>query len=213
MKKILKYLIAAFLLGFLLLPCSCDKTQEPIEPDPTDTTAVDTTSVDTSTVSNHIIPLGQSYVLRNNTVWLGQLEASYYRSINNRTHFILRGGITYSNLRREYIAILDIPSDTRIYKPEPWPLWGPDTLFSNSIPNPVFTVTQDLDQPVGDYQIDSNRNDHFIEILHIDTVENIVEGRLQLFMSKYFIAPGWNPAPPEYISLTEGKFHLKIKEL
>jgi hypothetical protein len=208
MKKIFEYLLPACFLAFLLFPYSCDKTQEPIEPDPTDTTAIDTTSVDTTTVSTHIIPLGQSYVLLNDVPWQGKLKANYISGDKNA--FRLSGQIFYNNLRSDLLTIHDIPALTGTYNPELY--WGVNP-FINMIPNPIFSISQDIDQPVGYYQIDTSRNDHFIEILRIDTVENIVEGRFQLFMPKEPSAVIWNPAPPEYISLTEGKFHLKIKEM
>lgn len=201
MKKTFEYLLPACFLAFLLFPYGCDKTQEPIKPDLTDTTPVDTPI-------NHIIGLNQTYCLLNNLPWLGKIEAAYYK--DDKSRFLLHGQVTYNTLKSEYLTIQDIPSSTGKYNVEKYRLVP---IFFNYTPNANFSIVQDFDQGIGDYQIDTTRQDHFIEIIRFDTLDNIVEGRFQLFMPLDTPASNWTPAPPAYISITEGKFHLKIKEL
>ncbi|MBK7937311.1 MAG: hypothetical protein IPJ82_09570 [Lewinellaceae bacterium] len=72
-------------------------------------------------------------------------------------------------------------------------------------------MMQDYDQPIGDFLIDTTRNDHFIEVIKYDSIARTVEGRFQVFLKKEPSNTQW-PGIPDSIFLTEGKFHLKIQE-
>ena len=75
----------------------------------------------------------------------------------------------------------------------------------------VLLVSQDQDQLIGSYQIDSTRTDHFIEVVSYDSIKGIVQGRFQFFaIGNNISAPNsWGLDPA--INLTEGKFHVKLQ--
>ncbi|MCE7925139.1 MAG: hypothetical protein DYG98_18960 [Haliscomenobacteraceae bacterium CHB4] len=63
---------------------------------------------------------------------------------------------------------------------------------------------------MGFYKTDTTRTDHFLEVLHYDPIEKTIEGQFQVFLKNTSSPP--KNGTSEYISLTEGKFHLKIKK-
>ena len=72
-------------------------------------------------------------------------------------------------------------------------------------------MVYELDQPIGDFHVDTMRHDHFIEVLRYDSIKNTVEGRFQVFLGKAPMSTDW-PGVPDSIFFTEGRFHLRIQK-
>jgi hypothetical protein len=68
-------------------------------------------------------------------------------------------------------------------------------------------VILDQDQVLNFYNVDTTLTTHFIEILHFDSVANIVEGRFQTTLE----GPNTWSFLPDTMKMTEGKFHLRIE--
>ena len=186
----------------LILPlmlANCKKNQSPVdEPEvPVDTVQ---TPTDTS-----IIELGKGYVLKNGNVWSAPFNAWYH--IHTHERFQLRAEVTYSNFVSEYLSLRDIPCKTGKYPIE----YDLISNFNNFIPEALFLIVSEFDQPMGDFKIDTTRNDHFVEVIRYDSIQQTVEGRFQVFLKKEPSNVFW-PNVPDSIFLTEGKFHLKIQE-
>lgn len=165
------------------------------------------TPIDTlpSPVDTAIIELGKGTVLKNGITWEAPFNAWYH--IHTHERFQLRAKIIYSNLRSESLSLHDIPCKIGTYPIELYSIYN----FNNSIPESVFIMMQDYDQPIGDFLIDTTRADHFIEVIKYDSTAHTVEGRFQMFLKKEPSNISW-PGVPGSIFLTEGKFHLKIQE-
>jgi len=189
----------------LLAFSNCKKSQIPISvpEDPVDTIKV---PIDTPPVSTHIIDLGKGFAFNNGVAWSPPFEAWYHHKTTNRFYFFAKNINSY--LSYESFGIQDIPCIVGKY-PIEYPVGIND--LHNLIPQAYFSYVRDYDTPVGDFRADSTRNDHFVEILRYDSVEQTVEGRFQVFMKKEPMNTYW-PNIPDSIALTEGRFHLKIKK-
>jgi len=189
---------------FLLVFSNCKKNQPPIyEPvDPVDTIKV---PIDTPPVSTHIIDLGKGFALNNGVDWSPTFEAAYYKT---GSRFAFGAKIVHSYLSRESFGFEDIPCAVGTY-----PVERPKGIesYGNLIPQSYFVYIRDYDTPVGDFLADTTRNDHFVEIIRYDSVEQTVEGRFQVFLKKEPMNTWW-PNIPDSIAMTEGRFHLKIKK-
>ncbi|MCK6694438.1 MAG: hypothetical protein L6Q97_20365 [Thermoanaerobaculia bacterium] len=196
--------ICLFVTICLLAFSNCKKNQIPIsEPeDPIDTTS---TPVDTPPDSNHIIELGKGFALNNGAAWSPPFMAAYHYKTTAR--FTFGAKIIHDYLSNESFGIRDIPCAIGKY-----PIEDPKGFddLHNLIPEAYFVYIRDYDTPVGDFLADTTRNDHFIEIIRYDSVEQTIEGRFQVFLKKLPTNTWW-PNIPDSISLTEGRFHLKIK--
>lgn len=187
-----------FIIAALSILANCEKNQSPIDipVDPNDTIP--------SVTDTPIIQLGKGYVLKNGVVWNAPFEAWFYHS---DSVFQIWVEHVNSNLYGEHFFLQDIPCKKGRYPVE---LRRVLINHRNQIPDANFAVFQDFDQGMGMYEIDTTRTDHFLEILRYDWEEKTVEGKFQVFLRQTLTSPG--PGVPDYISLTEGKFHLKIKE-
>lgn len=187
-----------FVITLLSILANCKKNQPPVDvlEDPTDTIP---TILDTP-----IIQLGSGYVLKNGIVWKAPFEAWFYGS---DSVFKIKVEHVSSSLYGEHFFLLDIPCKEGKYAIE---LHHILVNHMNQIPGASFAIFQDYDQGMGIYETDTTRTDHFLEVLHYDPAEKTVEGRFQVFLKNTFSPP--EPGTPDYISLTEGKFHLKIKK-
>jgi len=197
--------IIVFTTLCLLAFSNCKKNQPPIyEPiDPVDTIKV---PIDTPPVSTHIIELGKGFALNNGVAWSPPFEAWYHFKTTDRFYILAKNAPNY--LSSETFAIKDIPCLIGKYSVE-----YPTTQesLSNKIPQAYFVYIRDYDTPVGDFLADTTRNDHFVEIIRYDSVEQVVEGRFQVFLKKEPMNTYW-PNIPDSIAMTEGRFHLKIKK-
>ena len=173
----------------LCYACSKNTPEDPIKPPliPMDTTS-------------HVIELGKSSVLRNGIAWYAAFSAYYYPGKNR---FSLRSTIFQNGLDQVF-SIGDISSREGLQPLERQIYWN----ASNGIPDAVYGITLDGDQFINGYQVDTTVANQYVEILHYDSVAQIVEGRFQAVLE----GPTDWPSLPDTIKMTEGKFHLKIKE-
>lgn len=194
----MKGFVFSLLLIALFFACTKEQPVPPIitPPDPVDTTIVP--------IDTYIIGFGKSFVLKNNENWNVPIEAKSYSG--RYDNFRLRCKITDVNLRSQGFTIYDIPRKTGMYLMEYDFYWREGNL----IPQPFFWISQDFDQNIGMYQVDTTKSGSFIEVLYYDSLANVVEGRFQVFMGKESGQNAWNV--PDSIFLTAGKFHLKIQE-
>ena len=181
----------AKLLLLLTIVAACNKTtpEEPITPAPT---PVDTIY--------HIIELGKASVLRNGIPWNADFYAEYYP--NDKTRFWITGQ-SMQNGYDHYLSLDDIRCKVGFQKFEQG-TWQNGT---NGIPETDYFVALDGDQLFKTYLIDTTRSNQFIEILHYDSIQHIVEGRFQAILGD---KPSW-AFLPDSMKMTEGKFQLKLK--
>lgn len=187
-----------FIIAALSILANCEKNQSPIDipVDPNDTIP--------SVTDTPIIQLGKGYVLKNGVVWNAPFEAWFYHS---DSVFQIWVEHVNSNLYGEHFFLQDIPCKIGRYPVE---LGIALINTRNLIPEAGFSIFQDYDQGLGFYKTDTTRTDHFLEVLHYDPIEKTVEGQFQVFLKNTSSPP--KNGTSEYISLTEGKFHLKIKK-
>jgi hypothetical protein len=185
----MKSLTQLLLLLAFLEACNKNTPEEPIDPTPT---PIDTT--------HHIIELGKASVLRNGIAWNAVFYASYYKDDQTRFSF---GGRTKQNGYDHYFSLDDIRCKTGLQKFEQ----GTWQNGKNGIPDADYFVTLDGDQLFKTYLIDTTRSNQFIEILHYDSIQHIVEGRFQAILGD---KPSWSFLP-DTMKMTEGKFHLKLE--
>jgi hypothetical protein len=181
-----------FILAILTLCYACSKNtpEDPINPPqiPPDTTG-------------HVIELGKSSVLRNGVAWNILISAYYYP--HDKSRFSLAGTLTQGGLTHS-LWMQDISNKIGVHPIERRFYWN----ASNGIPDAVYGITLDGDQFINGYQVDTTVANQYVEILHYDSVAQIVEGRFQAVLE----GPTDWPSLPDTIKMTEGKFHLKIKE-
>ncbi|MEZ4967368.1 MAG: hypothetical protein R2791_19160 [Saprospiraceae bacterium] len=177
-------------LSFILLQCKKDSGQDSI-PDPPEYVPV--------------LPLGQADVLKNGVVWEAPFDARYYTGTYERCY--LKAKILHPNLIGESFFLKDIPCKAGTYQVEYYTL----SNFGNFIPESFFSMISEFDQPIGDFDIDTTRSDHYVEVLRYDSVARTIEGRFQMFLKKEPMAAQW-PGVPDSIYLTEGKFHLQLED-
>lgn len=194
------FLFITAVLSTLCFQCKKEPQPEPPSPvNPVDTTVV--TPV-------HIIELGKVSMLKNGLAWNSNFEMGIEGAVQS---FYFTGSKTFSNGFRESFRIKDIPKQAGKFSYEFYPT--ETSVFPNEIPNSAFIIMYDGDQPAGDFLLDTLRNDHFIEVLRYDTVQQIAEGRFQVFLRRH----DWGgqgplfPGIPDTISITGGKFHLQVK--
>ena len=179
-------------LSVILLQCKKDSGQDSI-PDPPEYVPV--------------LPLGQAGVLKNGVVWEVPFNAWYYTGVNAHARCFIRAKILYPNLISESLFLEDIPCKEGVYPMEYFTL----SNFNNYTPEVFFTMISEFDQPIGDFKIDTMRNDHYVEVLRYDSVAHTIEGRFQMFLKKRQMTLQW-PGVPDSIYFTEGKFHLQLED-
>jgi hypothetical protein len=185
--------IPCFFIALLLLGEACKKEQVPnLATNPTDTIP-------------DIIGLGECTCIKNDVHWSPKAYAAYHP--DRKDVFIMDAGSTNRYLRSFSITVSDIPTKKGKYNIEFYKTW--DVI--DFIPQMAIFVSQDYDQLIGTYSIDTTRNDHFIEVVSFDSIAGTVQGRFQFFTKeKHGNAPNsWGLEPK--INLTEGKFHLKLQ--
>jgi hypothetical protein len=196
MKSIYLFLMAAVAVT-ILLTSACDKKgtdiiEPPIVP------------ID----SSDYLKLGTVKVKKNGVDWIG----GFTSHLSHTVPIFVFTGEKNTGAYLETFGFMDIPRRTGKYTLEFWP--DSYSLLPNQIPSAVFLYTYDLDEPAGSFRLDTLRSDHFIEVTRFDSINNIVEGRFQVFLR---FSPGspHNPYPPDLpdtISMTEGRFHLNVED-
>lgn len=184
----MKMLIITLLL--FSISCSKNKPEEPTDPPPT--------PIDTI---HHIIEFGKASVLRNSVLWNAAFKASYYSNDKKRISIF---GALKQNGFDHYFSIDDISCTVGLQHLERGSLWN----RTNGVPDADYFIVLDQDQLLKTYNIDSTLNNQYVEILHYDSISHIVEGRFQTFLE----GPNSWPMFPDSMKMTEGKFHLKLKE-
>ena len=197
MKNIVLGLI---LLAFLF---QCKKNQQPTVDTPDE--PVDTVHTPVDTVI-HLIDLGKVSVFKNGILWDVPFQAWAQKNPDGR--FMLRGQMSYSNSISESFLIQDIPLRVGKYPIQFFPML---TNLNNKIPESVFVMMHEQDEPIGDFLVDTTRIDHYIELIRVDSNTQIVEGTFQVFLGKKAMTLQW-PGVPDSLYLTEGKFHLKVQK-
>lgn len=185
----MKDLLMAMTTALLVFTTSCskDKPIEPVDPIPVDTP---------------IIALGKVFMLKNGVQWDVPISAKYYPGNMNK---FLADGKAFNNSLEEKLSFRDIPVKKGIYMVERRNVLN---HYNNNIPDIGISIILDLDQLLNFYDVDSTRSNQFVEILHYDSINHIVEGRFQTFLE----GPTTYSFLPDSIALTEGKFHLKIEK-
>ncbi len=82
----------------------------------------------------------------------------------------------------------------------------------NGVQVALYALRHELDQPTGDFDIDTTRADHWVEILRYDSLTRTVEGRFEMHLLR---DPSIKPIirdVPDKIDFTDGKFHLVIEK-
>ncbi|MFZ4477970.1 MAG: hypothetical protein ACOYPR_22435 [Saprospiraceae bacterium] len=186
----------------LLLGNACQKEQSPITP--VTTHPIDTIPSPTDTLKD-IIELGKCTCLKNDKFWSPKANTAYHP--DRKDVFMIDAGLTDPNFRTFYFSVSDIPTKKGKYNIEYYKTW----YEVDFIPQMAVFVSQDYDQLIGTYRIDTTRTDHFIEVVSFDSIAGTVQGRFQFFtFDKNVTSPsGWGLDPK--INLTEGKFHLKLQ--
>jgi hypothetical protein len=196
MKHIFLFLYAA-IAAILLHNAACQKNGTEIVEPPV-------VPVDTS----YNLKLGTVKVKKNGVDWTATYTSHWSQTIES---FSFSGKIANGGYEESF-NFRDIPPKSGVYQLEFWP--NVNSLFPNQIPSCSFVYLYDLDEPAGGFVLDTLRNDHFIEVTRFDSINNTVEGRFQVFLR---FSPGspHNPYPPDLpdtISMTEGRFHLKVQD-
>lgn len=194
----MKYLFFAIIFIALFSTCKKTSPMPNIIGDPIDTSS--------QIIDTPIIQLGKGYVLKNGAEWEAPFQAWYHTKTEKR--FQVRAEILHPNLIKESFFIQDIPAQVGKYNIEFFPVLA---NLNNFTPESAFTMVHEFDQPVGDFLIDTTRTDHFIEVLKCDSINHVVEGRFQMFLSKRRLNNTY-PGIPDSLFLTEGKFHLNIQK-
>lgn len=190
MYSTIKILLFAFIA--LVILSNCTKQQDGGQPtDPVDTT-----------IYIPVINFGNGSFRKNGSLWTYSFEAWEYKSDSS---FQIRSEIN-GNIA-EYFSIRDIPLLKGKYELE----FRTVINGLNNIPEPLFSYYVDGDQPGGSYNLDTIRSDHFLEILHVDTLARTVEGRFQIFLR---LKPrNYNlPGLPDTLSITDGRFYLPVRK-
>jgi hypothetical protein len=185
----MKSLTQLLLLLVFLAACHKNTPEEPIDPTPT---PIDTT--------HHIIELGKASVLRNGIAWNAVFYAQY--NPNDKSRFWLTGQ-TKQNGYDHFLSLGDIQfkGGLQHLEQENW------FNTNNGIPQASYFVSLDGDQLFKGYRVDTTLSNQFIEILHYDSIQHIVEGRFQAILGD---KPSWSFLP-DTMKMTEGKFHLKLE--
>lgn len=187
----MKNVIMCLLLLALCAACSKNKSEEPIGPPPP--------PIDTIT---HVIELGKVSVLKNGVSWEASFYAKYYP--DNRSNFFISGKLAHANSLEEGFRLGDILCKKGVYPVER----NHYLRLDNDVPESNFYFTLDGDQLLNGYNIDTTRANQYVEVLRYDSITHVVEGRFQTFLE----GPTTWAFLPDSIAMTEGKFHLKIKE-
>ena len=182
---------------FCLLIClaltiiACQKSAEPIEPEP----------------SEPIIELGKVAMNRDSQPWTANFTANYdYFPV--KSSFSFSAETIFQNGVLEVIGIVDIPSNPGIYNVSK----TFSGVGSHLIPRTILGWSLDGDQILGVLSADSTYYDNnIVEVIRYDSIENVVEGRFQVRLKKSLGTPAAFGLPEE-VSLTNGRFHLKIEE-
>ncbi len=204
MMNAMKALTIFFFAGIFMCLPTCKKSDAPIVDVPVD--PIDT--IISPPVDSHIIGLGKGFVLKNGQPWNVPFNTWFFHT---DSAFVFHANYIYSNGVEQFFRISDIPCKAGKYAFEYWP--APTSLYPNQVPHGSYGMIYDTDQPIGNFFLDTLKNDQFIEVIAYDTLTKIVEGRFQMFLKK---APftGWQPSGivvPDSIAFTEGKFRMEVK--
>ncbi len=169
---------------------ACQKSIEPVEPEP----------------AEPIIELGKVDMDRDGQHWAADFSG-YYSHSPEHLSFSFSSKNTLPNGIKEFIGIADVPSRAGKFKIAKTVNWG-DYLS----PKARISWSVDGDQLLGMVSADSTYyNDNFVEVIRYDSIEDVVEGRFQGYLKKSLGTPAAFGLP-EAVSLTNGRFHLKVEE-
>lgn len=154
-----------------------------------------------------VIELGKVAMDRDGQPWTSNFTTRYYY-FPETVSFGFSAKTTLSNGVEETMRIADIPCKSGIYSVEKGLNW----TWGNSVPKANISWLLDGDQSLGGVSADSTHyEDNFVEVIRYDSVQDIVEGRFQIYLKNH-----WVSSPPfglpDSVRLTNGRFHLKIEE-
>jgi hypothetical protein len=193
-----------FVLFVAIVFCFCNKNVAIINPIDTNPIPIDTIAQEVDTL-NSIIEFGKSSMKKDGKIWDVPVKALFYGT--NRDRFFLSAPFQNGASLSGGFSFVDISCKLGKYSVENLR----NNSLDNYIPNGGIGYMYEGDQPVGTFRPDTTRTDHFLEILRYDSISHIVEGRFQVFFLKEPNNLNF-PGIPDSIFITEGKFHLKIKE-
>jgi hypothetical protein len=202
-KKFRKMKNYIFLLFVAIAFCFCNKNVAIIDPIDTNPIPIDTVVVIDTT--HHVIEFGKSSMIKNGVLFTTPFKAGFFGNTKNKFYISCR--FLNQNSLTGSVGFLDIGCKLGKYPIENSMIGDLD----NYIPNGLIGYMFEGDQPAGTFLPDTTRNDHYIEILRYDSLTQIVEGTFQVFMGKQPTNHDY-VGLPDSIFITEGKFHLKIKE-
>jgi hypothetical protein len=187
-----KYVVPGTLLLAVLLFFSACKKDEPLPP----------------AEPQHLIELGKI------ACTIGDKKSIYFGSLNmvsNRSHFSLSTGFTFAyppNID-ETLAFAYIP-----LKVGKHPIHSfPTSNFGTPRAIAILDWTIEIDQPVAQLKTTDDYPDDFIEVVRLDTINKVVEGRFQFHLKNM---DNDNPHLatfnlPSEMYVSEGVFHLKVE--
>ena len=153
-----------------------------------------------------IIELGKVAMDRDSLPWTATFEGVYTNAPGNSA-FSCFAETFGSNGILEIVGLADIPTKVGIYRFGKTPDW-----FLPLVPKAQIAWSIDGDQFLGMVSADSTYyEDNRVEVVRYDSVAHTVEGRFQVRLRTISGTPGAYGLP-EQISLTNGRFHLKIEE-
>ncbi len=153
-----------------------------------------------------VIELGHVAMDRDSQAWTAGFTCAYTYAPETSAFSFYAETYRQNNIL-EIISFDDIPTQTGIYHFGKTLIWAvpliPKTLISWSI---------DGDQLLGMLSADSTYyQDNRVEVIRYDSVAHTVEGRFQVRLRTFYGTPAAYGLPEE-ISLTNGRFHLKLEE-
>ena len=193
----MKYWLFLALVFVLFTQCRPDISSGDVPEETTDTIKV---AIDTPI---HVIDLGKGFTLKNKKTWEASFNAWYY---SEKKEFLIAAKYENSKIS-ESMTVSHIPCRLGKFPVEFLTVKN----FYNQTPEIFFSMMYEYDQPMGFFFADTTRNDQFIEVIHLDTIGNTVEGRFQIFLGKDPMSTDW-PGVPDSIFFTEGRFHLRIQK-
>ena len=153
-----------------------------------------------------VIELGHVAMDRDSQAWTATFEGVYTNAPNNSA-FSCFAETVRSNGIMEIVGLADIPTQVGIYHFGKTPDWS-----LPFVPKAQIAWLIDGDQFLGMLSADSTYyQDNRVEVIRYDSVEHTVEGRFQVRLRTFYGTPAAYGLPEE-ISLTNGRFHLKLEE-
>ncbi len=185
----MKYIILFALIALLTTFFSCKK--DPVVPLPP------------PQEEEHIIELGRISFLRDGNPLSLPTEA-VVTTIDNKRMLSLAARYKKQSIN-ESLVIFDLPEKTGKVKME----FHTQQNKYDEIPSSLMAWIFEIDQGMGNINVDTTRSDNWLEVIHYDSIKQTLEGRFEVHMKNYF--PTIYTGIPKKLDITDGKFYVRIK--